>query len=335
MTTPSPKQQLMQLISGYWVSQAVYGVAKLRIAEQLVSGPKTASELAGKVDCDAGALRRTLRALASVGVFAEDEEKRFALTEIGDCLREDSPTSARPSTIMLTEIFYSSWGNFLHSLQTGQPAFEEQTGQPLFEYLAKNSDKAAVFDAAMVSYMSEESEAIATTYNWPSAGKIMDVGGGSGGLIRAVLAKEPQLSGAIFDLPEVIDRNQELYEADNVLSKCEFHPGDFFSSISEGADIYMFRNIIHDWDDERSINILKNCERACRTRGKVLLLEYVIPEGNIPFAGKWLDLMMLVGPGGQERTEEEYRVLLESAGLEVTNIIPTSTEMSIIEAQPK
>ena len=163
----------------------------------------------------------------------------------------------------------------------------------------------------------------------------MDVGGGSGGLIRAVLAKETQLSGAIFDLPEVIDRNQELYEADNVLSKCEFHPGDFFSSISEDADIYMFRNIIHDWDDKRSINILKNCERACQTGGKVLLLEYLIPEGNIPFAGKWLDLMMLVGPGGQERTEEEYRVLLESADLEVTNIIPTATEMSIIEAQPK
>ncbi len=335
MTTPSPKQQLMQLIIGFWVSQAIYGAAKLRIAEQLASGPKTASELAKKVNCDAGALRRTLRALASVGVFAEDGQKRFSLTEIGDCLREDSSTSARPSTIMLTEIFYPSWGNFLHSLQTGEPAFEQQTGQPLFEYLAKNSDKAAVFDAAMVSYMSEESEAIATTYDWPSTGKIMDVGGGSGGLIRAVLAKEPQLSGAIFDLPEVIDRNSRLYETDEVLRTCEFHPGDFFSSIPEGADLYMFRNIIHDWDDDRSINILKNCERACQGGGRVLLLEYVIPEGNIPFAGKWLDLMMLVGPGGQERTELEYRYLLDLADLEVTRIIPTSTEMSIIEAQPK
>jgi hypothetical protein len=334
MEAPTAKQQLMQLIMGNWVSQSLYGVAKLKVADHLASGPKTAAELADDVGCNAGALHRVLRALASVGVFEEIGGQQFSLTALGDCLREDSPTSARDSSIMLTEIFYQSWGKLLYSLQTGDTAFDQEKGKPLFEHLATSPEEAAIFDAAMISFMKEEAGAVVTTYQWPDTGYVMDVGGGSGGLIRTLLASAPQLQGAIFDLPEVIDRNRDLYDGDEFLRGCQFHPGDFFTSIPEGADLYIFRNIIHDWNDEDSITILKNCRNACGADSKVLILEYVIPPGNSPFGGKWLDLMMLVGVGGQERTEIEYRSLLEAAGFQVNRLIPTATEMSIIEAQP-
>jgi SAM-dependent methyltransferase len=334
MENNSAKQQLMQLISGGWVSQAIYAAAKLNLAEHLVSGPRTVAELAEVTQCHAGSLSRLLRALSSVGLFEEIEGQRFSITEVGDCLRADSPSSARASSIMLTEVFYPSWGEILHSVQTGEAAFNKVHNTPLFDYLAENPQQATVFDAAMVSYMNEEAAAIAGAYQWPDQGGVVDIGGGSGGLIRAILKHEPQLTGTIFDLPEVAERNRAIYNSDEILNSCTIETGNFFSSVPDGADIYLMRNIIHDWDDEDSLKILQNCRKACGAGGKILLLEYVIPQGNGPFSGKWLDLMMLVGTGGRERTETEYRQLLDAAGLQLTQLIPTVTDMSIIEARP-
>jgi hypothetical protein len=182
--------------------------------------------------------------------------------------------------------------------------------------------------------MNEESAAIVDAYQWPQQGKVVDIGGGAGGLLYAIMEKNPQLEGVVFDLKEVIQRNVELYDSDAVYRRCQYESGNFFQAVPEGADIYLLRNIIHDWNDSDSIAILKNCRKACRADSKVLLLEYVIPEDSRPSSGKWLDMMMLVGTGGCERTENEYQQLLAAADLQLTNMIPTATEMSIIEAQP-
>ena len=198
----SPKQQVMQLITGGWVSQAVYAAAKLGIADNLALEPRTADELAEQIDCNAGALHRLLRALASVGLFEELEDHRFSLTEAGDCLRTDSPDSVRMSSIMVSEIFYKTWGEVLHSIQTGDTAFSKIHGASLFDYLADNVEQAQLFDAAMVSWMREDAEAVVAAYDWPQTGKVIDVGGGSGGLLLDVLDRCPELKGVIFDLPE-------------------------------------------------------------------------------------------------------------------------------------
>lgn len=330
----SPKQRLHQLITGGWISQAVYAASKLGIADYLDAGPRKAAELANQIDCHAGALHRLLRALASAGLFKETEDHRFSLTEVGDCLRTDSPDSARNSSIMVSEIMYQTWGELLHSIQTGESAFAKVHGAPIFEYFAANEQQARIFDAGMISWMQEEADAIVGAYEWPDEGRVVDIGGGSGGMLLTLLNRHPQLMGVIFDLPEVVDRNRALHESDDTYTCCELQGGNFFSSVPDGADIYLLRNIIHDWDDEQSLKILRNCREVCNPTSKVLLMEYVIPEGNDPFAAKWLDLMMLVGPGGQERTETEYRDLLDAAGLSVTGIIPTTTDMSIVESQP-
>ena len=194
MEEPSAKQQLMQLITGSWISQSLYAAAKLQIADHLVSGPRTAAELADVVGCHAGALYRLLRALASVGVFEEIEGQRFSLTDIGECLRADSPNSGRDSSIMITEIFYQTWGEVLHSLRTGETAFAKVHGEPLFDYLAENPQQAGLFDAAMISWMNEEAGAIVDACQWPAQGKVVDIGGGSGGLIRTILARNSRYS---------------------------------------------------------------------------------------------------------------------------------------------
>jgi hypothetical protein len=330
----SAKQQLMQLIRGNWVSQSIYAVAKLQIADFLQSGPRPVGELAKKTGCHSGALYRLLRALASLGVFEMLEGQRFALTPISDCLCSDAEYSARDSSIMMSEIFYQPWSNILLSLQTGKPAFDEVYGQPLFEHLAVDQSHARIFDAAMISWMNEESAAVVDALQWPKQAKVVDVGGGAGGLIRTVIEKQPQLDGVVFDLPEVIARNQDLYGSDDSYRGCQFESGDFFYAVPIAADIYLLRNIIHDWNDKDSISILKNCRKACKDSSKVFLLEYLIPEDNRPFSGTWLDVMMLVGPGGQERTLQEYQQLLAVSGLQLTAVIPTATDMSIIEAVP-
>jgi len=330
----SPKQQLMQLITGMWISQALYAAAKLSIADHLESGPQSATELADKAGCHAGALHRLLRALASIGVFAELEGKRFSLTPLGDCLRINSPDSARNSAILISEIFYQAWGEILSSVETGETAFAKVHGLPLFEYLAANPNQAKVFDAGMVSWMKEEADAIVDAYDWPENAKVVDVGGGSGGLLLTLLHHYPHLEGVIFDLPEVIERIEALDNAQETYAACKLEGGDFFISVPKEADIYLLRNIIHDWADDDAVKILGNCREASHPDSKVLLLEYVIPPGNEPFGGKWLDLMMLVGPGGQERDEIEYGELLSAAGLRINRVIPTATEMSIVEAQP-
>ncbi len=327
-----PPVAMLQMILGFWASRAVYIAAKLGIADLLGEQPKSAAELAEATGTHAPSVYRVLRALASVGVFAEDETGRFALTPLAATLRSGVPGSLRAfATVELGEEHYPAWGDVLHSVKTGEIAFNHVFGMSPWEFFATNPENAKTFDEAMTNMTLVVNDAIMTSYDFSPIGKIVDVGGGHGSLIASILKANPKMEGVLFDVPHVIEGASHLIEAESPLERCELVAGDFFESVPSGGDAYMLKWIIHDWDEERSVVILKNCHRAMVEDGKLLLVEAVIPRGSAPFFHKFMDLNMLVMTGGRERTEAEYRTLFEAAGFRLTNISPTQTEMSVIE----
>ena len=324
-------QQLDRMISGYWISQAIYAAAKLGIADLLNDGLKSVEELASATATNADALYRLLRALASVGVFAETAPRQFALTPLAEPLRSDVPGSKRALALMMGDEQFRAWGEFLYSVQTGQTAFEKVFGQPIFDYLGQHPDKARIFDEAMTGIHGRESSAILDSYDFAGIGLLADIGGGNGSQLAAVLEKHPGMRGLLFDLPHVIERARGRIEAAGLADRCQLVSSSFFESVPSGADAYLMRHIIHDWDDEKSLTILRNCRAAMSPGSRLLVIESVIPPGNEPFGGKLLDLVMLLIPGGKERTEEEYRSLFDQAGFHLSRIVPTATEVSVIE----
>ncbi|MCL6436384.1 MAG: methyltransferase [Leptolyngbyaceae cyanobacterium HOT.MB2.61] len=332
LETPPPQIVVLQMATAYWVSQSIYAAARLGIADWLKDGAKSCGELAAITGTNEQALYRLLRALASVGIFAETESQQFVLTPLANCLRSDVPDSVRDASIMMGDReHYNSWGNILHSIKTGESAFENLVGMNVFDYFSRNPEPAAVFDRAMTSFSSSEIPAIIASYDFSSIRQLVDVAGGHGSLLTAVLRSNPQMEGILFDLPEVIERAKSAI-AQDVANRIQLATGSFFESVPAGADAYMLKHIIHDWDDERSITILKNCHQAMADNGRVLVMEQVIPPGNAPFLGKLLDVNMLVMcPGGKERTEVEYRALFEAAGFRLTRIVPTQTFISVVE----
>lgn len=333
MSNPNPAMQLGQMLFGYWISQAVYVAAKLGLADILQERSATADELAAKTKTHAASLYRLLRMLASVGVFREDDQQRFSLTEIGRCLRSDVEGSQRALAIMAGEEHFRAWGDLLYSVQTGGTAFDKVYGKPIFDWLSEHPEQAQVFDAAMVSVHGRETAALTAAYDFSSIQTLADVGGGNGSVLIATLQANPHLKGMLFDLPGVISRATPNFEAAGLLNRCQLISGSFFETIPAGADAYMMRHIIHDWNDEQCRTILKNIHRALPATGRLLIAESVIPAGNEPFFGKLLDLNMLAMAGGKERTVAEYEALLSSAGFRITRIVPTTTELSFIEAQ--
>ena len=336
--TPQPNQAMppqlavLQMASGYWVSRSIYVAAKLGIADLLKDSPKSCDELATATGTNAPSLYRVLRALASLGVFAETELNHFTLTPLATCLQSNTPNSVRARVIMLGEEQYQAWGELKHSVQTGGSSFERIYGMNLFEYLAQNPESAKIFDESMTNLSVIQSAAIAASYDFSSIQTLVDVAGGQGLLIASILKSNPTLKGILFDQPHVIERAKPFLEAEGVLERCQLAAGNFFESVPEGGDAYILKYIIHDWDDERAIAILKQCHKVMPDNGKLLVAEKVIPPGNQPFMGKLFDLHMLaVNSGGRERTEAEYRALFEKAGFKLTRIVPTQDEMSIIE----
>jgi hypothetical protein len=327
-----PPVALVQMLTGYWVSQALYVAAKLGIADLLKDGPKSSDELAKATGTHVRSLYRLLRALASVGVFVESEDGRFSLTPLAEYLQTGVPGSLRAFAIMQSELQYRVYGEVLHSVKTGGTAFNHTFGQELFPYLIQHPAAAAVFDEAMTGYTTQVSTAIVAAYDFSQFGTIVDVGGGHGTLLTAILRANSALRGVLFDLPHVAEGAQKRLAAAGLAERCEVVAGDFFASVSNGGDVYLLKWIIHDWDEERSVAILKNCHRAMAEHSKLLLVEAVIPSGNTPFFHKFMDLTMLVIAGGRERTEAEYHALLAAAGFRLTQLIPTRSEMSVIEA---
>ena len=333
MTEPA-SASLMSLISGYWISQSIYVAAKLGLADLIKDKPQTAESLASATDTHAEALYRLLRALASVGIFSEDDQHRFALTATAEGLLSDGEGSQRALAIMAGEEHYASWSELLYSIRTGQSAFEKVYGAPIFDWLGWHPEKAALFDAAMVGVHGRETGAMATAYDFSGIHVLADVGGGNGSLLRGVLPKFPKLRGTLCDLPGVIERAAPLIAEAGLSDRLRTVPTDFFVEVPSGADAYLMRHIIHDWDDGKSLEILRNVRRVIPAAGRLLVVEGVVPAGNGPSFTKQLDLNMLVIPGGKERTEEEYRALYDAAGFKLTSITPTAAEVSVIEGRP-
>jgi ubiquinone/menaquinone biosynthesis C-methylase UbiE len=333
MAEMSPHQQLDHMITGYWISQAIYAAAKFDIADHLKDGPKTVGELATATATNADALYRLLRALASVGIFREGESRRFALTPLAEPLRSDVAGSKRALALMSGDEQFRAWAEIDYSVRTGKMAWDKVFGKPVFDYLGEHPDKARIFDAAMVGIHGRESSAVLDAYDFSAIGVVADIGGGNGSQITEILKKHNRMKGILFDLPHVIERATERLQAAGLRDRCQLVSGSFFDAVPPGADAYLMRHIIHDWDDDKCLTILRNCHRAMTPSSKLLVVESVIPPGNEPFHGKFLDLVMLLIPGGKERTENEYRTLFERAGFELTRIVPTGTEVSIVEGK--
>jgi hypothetical protein len=330
----SPQEHLARLASGYWHTQAIYVAAKLGIADLLNAGPKTADELASDTQTNAHAIYRLLRALASLGIFVEDDQRHFALTPMAECLRSDVPGSVRSLAIIRGEWQYEAWGQLLHSIRTGECAFEKIYGVPLFDYLASNPEKGKLFDEAMTGVHGRETRAMLDAYDFSGIGVLADVGGGNGEVISSVLKRYPDMRGILFDQPAVIERARGNLRIANLSERCAATAGNFFASVPSSADAYLLRHIIHDWDDDKSVTILRNCRSAMDKRGKLLVVEGIVPLGNEPSLSKFFDLAMMVLPGGMERTELEYRRLFEASGFSLKRIIPTATWISVIEGEP-
>jgi hypothetical protein len=332
---PSPSPTLLDLIVGSWVSQSISVAAGLGIADLLDDGPLPCADLARATETHPDALYRLLRALASIGIFAEDGDGRFALTPLAEGLRTKSPASLRAYAIFAgADCHWRAWGQLPHSVRTGECAFEHVFGTQVFDYFARHPDAAQVFDAAMTSRSSTEDPAVAGAYK-DLRGTIVDVGGGRGSLMAALLHRNPEARGILFDRPHVIEGATALIREAGLAERCQLVGGDFFDRVPRGGDLYLMKKVIHDWDDERARAILANCRAVMTGKSRLVLLEEVILPGNAPAFGKLLDLQMLVHtPGGRERTEAEYATLLRAAGLELTRIVPTESLISIIEAVP-
>ena len=327
-----PALALLQQALGFWISQAICVVARLGIADLLKDGPLETATLAAAAEVHAPSLSRVLRTLASVGIFAEGEDGRFGLTPRAAPLRRDAPDSIRPYILLVGEAWYSGPAeHLLYSVQTGRPAFERVHGADFFTFLARDPAAAAVFDAAMTSRSAQENAAIAAAYDFSGLGTLIDVGGGHGSLLAAILGATPGLRGVLFDRPQVVAEARHHLEAAGLGGRCEVVAGDFFVSLPAGGDAYMLKRVLHDWDDERAGAILRNCHRAMPAHGRLLVIELVLPPGNAPSLGKLFDLLMLVDPGGRERTEADYRTLLAGADFELTAVTPTPSLVSVVE----
>jgi ubiquinone/menaquinone biosynthesis C-methylase UbiE len=322
--------QLNRLVSGYWYTQTIYVAAKLGIADLLKDGHRPVQELAEATGTNPRALRRLLRALASIGIFAEDQG-RFTLTPLAECLLDPS---TKAMATMRGELQYRAWGELLFSVQSGKSAFVKVYGKPIFDYFSEHPETGKLFDQAMTGVHGRETEAMLEAYDFTGIGTLADIGGGNGSVITAILKKDPAMQGILFDLPGVVERAKANIEAAGLKGRCQVVAGNFFETVLPGADAYLMRHIIHDWDDDKSITILRNCRRVMVQRGRLLVVEGVVPPGNEPSVSKFFDLAMMVLPGGMERTEEEYRQLFEAAGFRLTRIVPTKTWVSVIEATP-
>ena len=326
--------QIMQLATGFMPTACLYAAAKLKIADLLAAGPKPISELAGGGhQVNENALYRTLRALASVGVFREVESGTFANTPLSEQLRSDLAGSSRDTVLFIANpLHLRVFAELMHSIESGETAFKKVTGLDAFEFFRQDAEENREFNAAMTSITTGFIGPVLAAYDFGESGTLADIGGGHGFLLTAILQKHPGLRGIVFDLPHVVEGAKPRIESLGLASRCEIASGDFFQIVPH-AESYVLKSIIHDWDDTRAITILKNCAAAMRgNSGRVILLEFVIDPGNEPSLGKWIDLEMLTMAGGRERTEAEYAELFAKAGLRLARVVRTPSPQCVIEA---
>src|SRR5438552_7737793 len=330
----NPAQQVLQVATGYMASSCLYAAVTLNIADHLASGPKGVAELAKSSGANEDALYRALRLLASLGIFDEVSSRTFALTPAADLLRRDAPNSLRGMAGFLPDPFhYRVYGEIMHSMTTGKPAGEKAIGMPIFEYFEKNPEYSRVFNDAMTSMSAPTANAAIEAYDFSGIGTLVDVAGGHGEVLMLILKACPNVRGILADLGHVVDGAKPRITSAGLSDRLQAVACDFFQSVPEGGDAYIMKHIIHDWDDERASLILKNIGRAMGAKkGKVILLESVIAAGGTPDFGKFLDIEMLLLPGGRERTADEFRSLFERSGFQMTKVLPTKSPLSVVEA---
>ena len=323
-------QQIVRLGFGFAVSQALRVIIELGIPDLLAVSEQSVDELATATQSDADALYRVMRLLAPEGVFREVLPRHFELTEVGAVLRSDRPGPGDYVRMINSEA-YLAFEQLLHSVRTGKPAFDKVFGSPRFDWLSEHPEQAALFQRAMVALSLGSNEAIADAYDFTPFARVVDVGGGHGQLLSAILARNPHLSGVLFDLPSGVAAAQQGAGGD--LPRTEFVAGNFFESVPAG-DIYVIKKVVHDWNDEHAAVILRNCRKAMQPNGKVLLAETLVPPGDEPDGIKSIDVVMLVVTGGLERTEAHYASLFGAAGLRLERVIQTRGPISILEGSP-
>lgn len=328
-------QLLVQIASGHIVASALQVAVCLGIPDKVAGGSRSAAELAQQSGVEEDGLYRVLRALASVGVFDEIAPRQFALTLAGEQLRAGVPGSMRDMALWISSPFhFRVYAELLHSVQTGQPAAEKVTGMPVFDFFARNPELSETFNNAMTAFSNSVIPAALQVYDFSDIKVLVDVAGGHGAVLTSILRQYPTMRGVLFDVDHVVAGAQDRIEAAGLTDRCRTESGDFFKAVPAGGDAYIMKHIIHDWDDERAVVILKNIRTAMGDkRGRVILLESVLSPGNTPDFGKIIDLEMLVMPGGRERTAEEFRNLFARAGFELTRIVPTQSPLSVIEAR--
>jgi hypothetical protein len=326
-----PPPLLFQMASGYWLSQSIYVAAKLGIADLLADGPQSCATLAAVTRSHEASLFRVMRALAGAGIFSHQEDGRFALSPLAEGLQSAVPGSLTDAVITLGEIHYQACGQLLHSVQTGSSAFNKVFGASLFDYLGRHPEAAGSFNRGMTNLASMLAYAVVFAYDFAGISSVVDVGGGEGRFLEKILEFYPGMRGTVFDSAVPVECTEPTNRTG---TRCSYLRGNFFDCVPAGADTYFLCGVLHDWDDDQAIRILKNCRRAMPKTSKLLLLEMVVPSTGAPDFSKLLDLNMLVMNGGRERTSGEFSALLGRAGYRMTRIIPTAAPQSLIEAVP-
>jgi O-methyltransferase/methyltransferase family protein len=328
-------EQLMQIATGFQLSACLYVAAKLNIADLVAHGGRSAEDLAASTGTNADALYRVLRALISVGIFAEPEPRIITLSPAAEPLRRDVPGSVHGLALWVADPFMIHIASdLLYSVETGKPAVEHLYGKPAFECIASIPRIQAAFNEGMTTISREFAPAVLEAYDFSGIEVLMDVAGGHGYFIGEALRKHPRMKGILLDLPHVVEGAKGMLRGMGVDHRCEPMAGDFFEEVPSGADAYYLQHIIHDWDDEHALKILRNIRKALtdRNRGRLLVVDAVLPENSNPHPAKLLDLVMLTVPGGRERTEPEWHELCTKSGFKISRIVPTRVGKSVIEA---
>ena len=327
----SPRQELFSLTQGYKTTQALYVAAKLGVADHLRNGPKKAEELAKEVGANPKALFRLMRHLAAIGIFTQDESGKFGLTPLGELLCTDNPESMRYGAIFTGEENYKATGNLLHSVRTGETAFNNLYGKGHFDWMAEHLDASSTFNKAMAQSLRRQGNPV-ESYDYSGKRVVVDVGGGRGDLISSVLVANPAMEGVLFDLPQGSAEARSLLKSKGVEDRCHIKTGSFFDSIPAGGDVYVLSRILHDWPDDKAATILANCRRAIKEDGTLLIRDNVLSDGDV--LGSTLDVTMLIMTGGEERTESEWKNLLQSAGFALTRVYKKEGQLDLLEAKP-
>lgn len=327
----SPRQELFGMISGYKSTQALYVAAKLGLADQLVGGPKKVEEVAKEVGANPKALNRLMRHLVALGIFSQDESRKFRLTPLGELLRTDHPESMRYNAIFAGEENYKAFGEMLHSVRTGETAFNHLYGKGHFDWLADHPDESSIFNKAMAQSLRRLGNPL-ESYDYSGKRLIVDVGGGRGDLIGSILRANSSLNGILFDLPQGIEEAQAHMKAKGLAERCEITSGSFFNSVPGGGDVYVLSRILHDWQDDKAATILANCRKAIKEDGTLLIRDSVLSDRDE--LGSMQDVTMMIMTGGEERTESEWKSLLHSAGFTLTKVYKKEGQLDLIEAKP-